>query len=419
MISLPNGCSCSEPTIYPANWKTGGKSLLKCNWYIQYRFRDPGQDDEFQKKYKYGYPVRVKFKRGVQSIEDLRTAAAQLTSEVRRMLIIDGYNPITKSNKVPTAIQSDIPGSTLFINALRSALSTIKVGKGSKYDLTSIIKYVESAADALSLDTLQIDQVKRKHIKLILEHLGKTKKRWSANTHNWYLSYLTIIFNELIEFEAIEHNPVSKISRMNNPSFIRETLSKDQRHLVDHHLRKKGSSRFRLYIRLFFHSGIRSTELLALKAKDVDLERQVIRVTIRKRRNDTQVQKTIKDIALPFWWLALKECQPEDYIFSNNLFPGPKRINAIQISRRWKKYVKDPKVTDAAGNIIYGEGGLGINADFYSFKHANTTEIVNSIGEKAASELNSHTSVAMVRKIYDVDRVPREHDKIRKAGNDF
>lgn len=52
---LPNGCSCSDPTVYPPNWENTGASL-KHDWYIQYYFYDP----VFKEKYKNGKLFIVK-----------------------------------------------------------------------------------------------------------------------------------------------------------------------------------------------------------------------------------------------------------------------------------------------------------------------------------------------------------------------
>jgi hypothetical protein len=52
---LPNGCSCSDPTVYPANWENTGASI-KQDWYIQYYFYDP----VFKEKYKNGKLFIVK-----------------------------------------------------------------------------------------------------------------------------------------------------------------------------------------------------------------------------------------------------------------------------------------------------------------------------------------------------------------------
>lgn len=404
MLNLPNGCSCSEPTIYPSNWKTGGKVLLEKPWYIQYWFRDPSQTLEWQNKHPYGKLIRIKFKGGLTTLEDLRASAKELLQNEKAMLTVDGYNPITKTNNLPSAVASDIPPSTPFIEALRFAENTIKLGKGSKQDLKSVLKYVESAARALRIDRIQIDQVKRKHIKLLLESLSQTKKIWTAHTYNWYRANLNILFNELIEYEAIESNPVWKVTKMKEVTRIRETLSRAQRHQVDMHLRKKKLASFRLFIRIFFHTGIRSTEMLSLKGSDVHLTDQTVRVTIKKGRQGIEVLKTIKDISIRYWKLALQECGPNDYIFSKNLRPGPVPITSPQITRRWETHVKDD---------------LGITADFYSFKHGNTTEMVDMLGEATAAALNSHSGTGMVRKIYDTKRISREHLKIRGADNQF
>ena len=48
MIKLPNGCSISNPSVYPTNWNKPQASIKKI-WYIQYYFYDPAF-----KRYKYG-----------------------------------------------------------------------------------------------------------------------------------------------------------------------------------------------------------------------------------------------------------------------------------------------------------------------------------------------------------------------------
>ncbi len=40
MLQLPNGCYCSQPSIYPSNWNKASASI-KDKWYVQYHFHDP------------------------------------------------------------------------------------------------------------------------------------------------------------------------------------------------------------------------------------------------------------------------------------------------------------------------------------------------------------------------------------------
>ena len=42
MIALPNNNSCSEPSVFPANWKTSAASCA-IDWYINYYFYEKGK----------------------------------------------------------------------------------------------------------------------------------------------------------------------------------------------------------------------------------------------------------------------------------------------------------------------------------------------------------------------------------------
>lgn len=407
---LPNGCSCSTPTIHPANWRTGGVSLLKKKWFLQYYFRDPAQPEEFQNRWPYGKPIRIQFSRGLKTLQEFRdTAKAILDNEIR-MLQQEGYNPITGISFIQEALPSDIPDSTKLAIALTKAAETIKANSTTKRDIKSVLKYSLIAIRILGLSEFPVGQIRKKHIKLLLEQLAVLKKeKWTANNYNAYRKYLSMLFTELIEFEAIEFNPVNNIPKKVVTKKIRETLSREQRKKVDIHLRKKKLMTFRLYCRLFFHSGIRTTEMLSLQGKHIHLDRQVIRVTVKKGKQYVEVEKPIKNIAVRYWKLAMHHCKANDFVFSVGLKPGDKMITPSQITRRWETHVKAP----------VDKGGLGIEVDFYAFKHGNTTEMVDIAGESAAAELNSHKSEAMVRKIYDTKRISREHQKIRDANNYF
>jgi len=69
----------------------------------------------------------------------------------------------------------------------------------------------------------------------------------------------------------------------------------------------------------------------------------------------------------------MKNNKKEDYIFSKYLETGKTSNRPEQITRRWKRHVKDK---------------LGIEADFYSLKHLNTDETAAllDLGDAAAHE---------------------------------
>jgi hypothetical protein len=100
----------------------------------------------------------------------------------------------------------------------------------------------------------------------------------------------------------------------------------------------------------------------------------------------------------------MSQCKPGDFVFGSALKDHSRPLLTRWVGYRWQKLVKED---------------LGINIDFYSLKHLNTTEVVDALDEKQAAELNSHTSTAMVVNIYDTKQAKRKHDKLKGVANKF
>jgi hypothetical protein len=105
----------------------------------------------------------------------------------------------------------------------------------------------------LRLSEMPISDVSRKHIKMILGHCDKINARWSVNRFNKYRFYLMILFNELIEMEAVQNYPICKIKKQVTIKRIRQILTKEERVAVNQHLRAKYYTFWRfMHIFLFF-----------------------------------------------------------------------------------------------------------------------------------------------------------------------
>ena len=130
MLQLPNGCTCSEPSIHPKDWKR--TNSLKKKWYIQYRFRDPN----FADKYPQGKFCLVKGNvNQLTTIQERREGIQILLDEIMRQLTIEGYNPILGKAVAPVQIDGDITTDTPFISALRAVKKGIVAGKYTLRDL--------------------------------------------------------------------------------------------------------------------------------------------------------------------------------------------------------------------------------------------------------------------------------------------
>ena len=243
MLQLPNGCTCSELSVYPNNWDKSGASVKK-DWYIQYYFYDPSFKDT--KK----YPLLKIVKGGINTFKTLaerRRAVSIVMEEHKYLLEHLGYNPILKKCISPVRTEYEVDPNTRFIDALKSAAGKLKLVDSTKSDLNSIIRGVEKAATDLRFTTLPISQIRRKHIKSILEHIGNTNPKFSANRFNKYRSYLLMLFKELEELEATDVDPITKISKQKIVHKMRELLTPEQRIMIDKYLKEKKHDRKYLF----------------------------------------------------------------------------------------------------------------------------------------------------------------------------
>lgn len=365
-------------SVHPKNWQASNASL-KAIWYVQAYAYEPGKP-----------AVQKKFKAGVNRLKTLPE---------RQALIRDMLNELkTVREEADYTGTSEISPYTKFIPALKYAFEKIKIVKKTRGDIKSVIAGMETGAKALGLTNLPIKEVKRKHIKLIMDHLKKSPDRY-----NKYRTYLMMLFTELIEVEAVETNIIRDMRKQRVTRAPKILLNDLERQRIDKYLYEVNYPFWR-FVQVFFHSGQRETELLTVQAKDVNLEAQEYRVLINKGKASHWQVRGIKDIALLLWRELLKDAEDKDYLFSEGLLPGAEAINPEQVTRRWKLWVKRD---------------LRIDKGLYQLKHLNTTETVDALGNLAAASHNGHTSTAMTDSVYDVRNKTRLRQAVKTLSNSF
>lgn len=414
-IQLPNNCSITKPIVIPNNWEKSDASLSG-KWEIRYRFYDPVSASRFPN----GKQIRITGFRICETLAGRRSAIKEMMANEMEKLLKYAFNPITGDAITPADNDHDIDPRMPFPAAMDKALARLTCGKDMKKIVTNCLKVIQKAIRSLYLQHMPISEVRRKHIRIILDEVGRQKNGWSASNFNHHRAYLQMIFNELIELEATEIDPVSKIKKMKQIRKIRKVLTPDERKKVNEHLFANHYTFYR-FIHVFFHSGARLAEMVRIRRDDVDLQNQKIFFTIRKGKQAMEVFKTIKDIAMPYWKEILQ--QPGEFLFSRNLCPGDTEINARQITKRWHDHVKAKPAKEEKRNKNGkpsknpNKGGLGINADLYSLKHSHTVEMVDMLSANEAAFHNSHADTSMVAKVYDIRHLDRQHDRIRSLNN--
>ncbi len=164
-----------------------------------------------------------------------RQVATEETITVEKEEIdVKYYNPISEQYMViEDIIHNDlvVDPSTPFVTALEQGLELKDMDPESKKDIKNKLPHVRKAAESLKINgkpmaVLPICEIRRKHMRLILNKIGKNKgDKWTANNFNRYRTDLRIIFEELNEQEAMEVNPMDGIKKRKNPRKVRESAN--------------------------------------------------------------------------------------------------------------------------------------------------------------------------------------------------
>lgn len=393
LLQLPHGCYLSrnrngEPfTIVPTNWQSEKVSTKK-PWYIFYRFYDPRVNTK-------GKQVFIKRMNEFRDRAERQAATVALLKNERDNLL-KGYNPIKGLFEPiivtnPDAITPDTP----FITALRMALNRLKVENNTRIDINSKIKYLEQAALHLNFDVLPVKEIRRSHIKQILERIEVIcKGSFSDYTYNTYLSKLSILFTELLDWEAAETNPVRDMKKRKWTPQPKRILTRQECEIIDDFV-YQFDKRFHRLIHIFHASGARTTEIFRIQGEHVDLKNQVFKVYIKKGRAGRWVEKPIKNVVLPFWVDAMKNCGPKDFVFSKGLEPGPIAINAKQAHKRWARHIQGKRLGKKEKQAKQVKEKLHIDCSWYRLKHLHTERTAAKYGIGLAAAQNSHQSLVV------------------------
>jgi integrase len=409
MIDLPNGCSCSNITVYPKNWKTVSASVKK-DWRIQFYFYDLRNPDPTKRK-KY-CPIKA-------GVNCLKTAAERrdyiitLKEDVMALLesgynyILGKYVDIQQNEEENTELTLYMP----FMTALKKAHQQMK-DCPTKSDIGYSLNRIEKAAINLKYGRLTIGEIKRKHYRRILTECGKLKNAagellpWSPSTFNHYRSYLLILYNEIEQMAEIElDDPITRIKKQKEIRKYKETLSVAQRKKIDEYFAKHDYYFWR-FIHIFFHSGSRICELLRLTVNDINIDAGTFKIMIRKGNVYHEDIRPIKDIALPLWIKVIQEAQAANkkYLFSTKFKPGDIAGKRPSVTQKWERNVKVK---------------LGINIDLYSLKHLNLDETAEILDATAASKMAGHTSTVITMKHYLKNEKQRQLERLKKVNNSF
>ncbi|MDQ1858995.1 site-specific integrase [Chryseobacterium sp. WLY505] len=404
---MPNGCSYADLFIYPNPEKISNKKVLSekdilekkitikdamaKEWYVGCKFYDPQS-----KKYLKGYFWRKKHLAVYKIYEERKAAAVILLDEMQRALD-RCYNPIPGVCEFQEVVDTEFHPDLYLFEALEMAFNDHlpDITPGYASSIKSNLTTIKAVITKLQLEHLKIKNTELKHIKKILDN-----SKLSNNSYNTYKKHLSKLFGILCANSCLVQNPCQYIPTKIHLKKAPKVLSYPMFQSICNMLEEKRPD-FATYCQIFHMTGCRSTELLAVKKKDVNLRKREFTITIKKRRGYVREERAIIPDAYVFWKYQLSMCKSEeDYLFGEGFSPQrrEKPLRKETPNEYWQDHV----------NSVYNTG-----TTFYKLKHLFLDLIESLYGAEAAQGMAGHLN-GKTTEIYTTLKKKRELELLKK-----
>lgn len=318
----------------------------KQGWYVYFRYN--------RKKKVYKFDLNR-----IENLKERERKFKVLADELQKKLET-GWNPF--------ADVQVLNNQTYFLEALDFGYGKKNLSKKTLSGYKTTLKIIKQATIDLMLDHLDIKDVRRAHIRTILEKARDTHN-WSNKSYNKNLTYLSAIMSELIDWDILEYNPAHKIKKLPETESKANRTATEKEHLkIKNHL-KDYHPNFYDYVVMLYHTGIRPKELLQVKLNMIDLENREIHLPPSITKTGKKYRNVIISDEL---FLILSKRNLDNYPQNYYLFGsfresgkgnigkhedfiiGSTAITRDTATKRWQRIIKK---------------GLGINVNLYSYKH--------------------------------------------------
>lgn len=328
-----------------------------------------------------------KFKKGLNKIKDPKDKIIVANEIIRQLKIKlkNGWSPfseeLTDSKKYNLLLALDFA-----IEKKKAHVST-KTFLGYR----SMIGFIKKAAKDLSLDYLNINELKRAHVKLILERV-QIDRSWSSKAYNKGLNYFRATLSELLQWDIIETNPAFSIKALKVPFTRANITPTPEEHLKIKDCLLVNHAAFYNFVVMLFHTGIRPKELLQIKLFMIDQESKKITLPPEITKTDRERVVPINPhLSEMLSGMEIKNHPSEFYLFGAfkynhkhrsslglDFIPAPSPIARDTATKKWNTIIKQH---------------LGIQVNLYAMKHAGAdAKILAGIGLESLQELYGHTS---------------------------
>ncbi|UAY56280.1 tyrosine-type recombinase/integrase [Arachidicoccus terrestris] len=377
----------------------------------------------------------VKKYRGDANRDHMKAFKMQELQAVQKAKLIwlqNGWNPILDPDfKNRHVIRADSGRPMTFAQALKFSLSKKKVASKTMQDYGNQLKFIEQSISRCGYDILNIKDVRRIHIRTILDDLDRAKGL-SNHGFNKYRDTLRALLGELLDWDIIEFNPAANIrgrAKVESSKYI--PLTEAEKKKIAENLERIHFNFF-VFSLVVYHAGIRPKEVLALKIGDIDLLSRVITIRPDLAAENSKT-KNVRRVPIDdelynyLMRLGLSKFPHTHYAFGSNCGTSGNRgkgssLKGVSGAMRpdflspSTVRVKRDTVTNLWGKLVIK--GLGINKHLYALKHTGGNDkIVAGVDLDALRSLYGHTNKKMTETYVKQIKGVYQDEIIKKSPN--
>ena len=339
----------------------------KNGWYIDYYAFHPGEMKLHRKQ------VRLN---KIKSITERSRFAKRLVQKINQKLN-EGWNPF---------IEQEAPKSFFRLS------QAIKSFKNDKRNLrpdslrayNNFLKLFQEWSEArFNADTFIINIDGNVAVNYMED---MWKRDIATRRYNNYLRFQILLWNWLIEHKFTKANPFQSIKKKkeSNKKRIMDIAQEDRIKIRDY--LRMHNKKYLAIVFLAFHTLLRPKEITFLKARNIDLKKQVIYISGSFSKNHNDRIATIPNVMVPLLKEILFYVRKDDFIFTDNNFnPGKKQATRRYISRYWESLRNHLEIKK--------------EVQFYSLRDSGIIQkLRDGLDPKTVMELADHSSLEITNK---------------------
>lgn len=224
---------------------------------------------------------------------------------------------------------------------------------------------------------------------------NKYGREKGTSTANRYTTAIGHVFAVAVnEWEWLEHNPVRKIKKIQEPRGRVRFLSDEERPILLEACKKSENPHLYTVVILALSTGARKNEILNLKWQDIDLIRSL--VTLHETKNGERRSLPIKGYANTLIEAKFKARNKDcEYVF-----PSEKKCQPIDIRTAWENAVKNAGIADFRFHDLRHSA-----ASYLAMNGASLAEIAEVLGHKTLQMVKRYAHLSQAHTAGVVERM--------------